>query len=82
MIGNTITSMADAYSDSVWSPGTDPVMPRDFEACPVLVLHYWAVWDLLDSEMYERLRVLRDEFAGRICFGSCGTGRAENQAFI
>jgi thioredoxin-like negative regulator of GroEL len=74
--------MADASSNSDWSPSTDPVAPADFEACPVLVLHYWAIWDLHDREMDKRLASLRKEYANRICFRSCDTDRAENKPFI
>src|SRR4051812_9307491 len=74
--------MADASSNSDWSPSTVPVAPGDFEAFPVLVLHYWAMWDLHDREMDKRLGVLRDEYAGRICIRSCDTDRPENQPFI
>ena len=74
--------MADTAPNSEWSPSTGPVAPEDFEACPVLVLHYWAIWDLLDREMDKRLAVLREEYADRICFRSCDTDRAENEPFI
>jgi hypothetical protein len=74
--------MSDASSNSDWSPSTDAVAPTDFEACPVLVLHYWAVYDLHDREMDKRLGVLRDEYAGRLCIRSYDTARAENQPFI
>jgi hypothetical protein len=62
--------MADASSNSDWSPSTDPVVPADLEACLVLVLHYWAIWDLLDREMDRRLGVLRAEYADRRVQGS------------
>src|SRR5215204_5382214 len=66
-----------------WSPRTPPVAPGDFGSCPVLVLHYWAIWDhRLDREMDGRLATLREEYAGRICFRSCDVDRAENQPFI
>ena len=74
--------MADASSKSGWSPSTDAVAPTDFDACPVLILHYWAVWNPHDREMDELLGVLRDEYAGRVCVRSCDTDRAENQPFI
>ncbi|MGB7156786.1 MAG: hypothetical protein WBD40_01890 [Tepidisphaeraceae bacterium] len=74
--------MADASSNSDWSPNTDPVARGDFEACPVLVLHYWATWDLIDREMDKRLTVMREEYADRVCFRSCDVDRPENQPFI
>jgi thioredoxin-like negative regulator of GroEL len=74
--------MADASSNSDWAPTTDPVTAGDFQAYPVLVLHYWAVWDLHDREMDKRLRVLREDYAGRIGVRCCDIDRAENQTFI
>jgi hypothetical protein len=65
-----------------WSPRTPPVTREDFDTCPVLVVHYWAVWDLHDREMDERLAPLREAYADRICFRSCDTDRPENQPFI
>ena len=47
--------MPDSASNSEWSPSTAPVTPEDFQACPVLVLHYWATWDLVDREMDKRI---------------------------
>ena len=73
--------MAEASSNSDWCPSTVPVAREDFEACPVLVLHYWAIWDLHDREMDKRLAALRDEYAGRIGFRSCDVDCAENRSF-
>ena len=80
--GLTLAGMADAPSNSEWSPSTGPVTAKDFRACPVLVLHYWAIWDHHDREMDKRLAVLREEYVNRICFRSCDVDGAENQSFI
>ncbi len=74
--------MANTLSNSDWSPSIQPVGYGDFEACPVLILHYWAIWDLPDREMDKRLIGLREEYADRICFRSCDVDRVENQSFI
>ena len=74
--------MRDSSSISEWSPRTPAVTPGDFEACAILVLHYWAIWDLTDREMDKRLVALRDEYADRICFRSCDVDRAGNRSSI
>jgi thioredoxin-like negative regulator of GroEL len=74
--------MADASSNLDWSPGTDPVVPEDFNACPVRVLHYWAIWNLHDREMDRRLAALRHEYGDRICFRSCDIDRAVNKSSV
>lgn len=74
--------MANTSSKSEWLPGTPPVVRTDFDACAVLILHYWAIWDLHDRDMDNRLAALRHEYADRICFRSCDTDRAENKPFI
>jgi hypothetical protein len=75
-------SVAHPSFDSDWSPTTLPVATPDFEECTVLVLHYWAIWNLIDREMDKRLATLREEYADRVFFRSCDTDRAENQPFI
>jgi thioredoxin-like negative regulator of GroEL len=74
--------MANIYSNIGWAPSTEPVTAADLAAGPVVVLHYWAVWDLIDREMDARLRALREEYAGRILFKSCDIDRSENKPFI
>lgn len=65
-----------------WAPSTSPVTESDFHAFSVVVLHYWANWNLHDREMDRRIASLRDEYSRRICFRSCDTDRAENQPLI
>lgn len=77
-----LAGMADASSRFVWSPSTIPVAPEDFGACLVVVLHYWAVWNMIDREMDKRIAMLREEYRDRICFRSCDVDCAENQPFI
>src|SRR5687767_11971884 len=65
-----------------WHPRTTPVTAEDLGHCPVLVLHYWAIWNLRDRTMDDLLLPFQNEYAGRICFRSCDTDRAENRPFI
>ena len=74
--------MANVTTNIQWSPSTPPVTAADFSAGPILVLHYWAVWDLIDREMDERLGTLREEYGERICFRSCDVDRAENNSHL
>lgn len=74
--------MINVLANADWSPTTRPVARADLEMCQVLVLHYWAMWNVHDREMDQRLTALRDEYVGRICFRSCDVDRAENEAFI
>jgi hypothetical protein len=74
--------MANVTTNIQWSPSTPPVTAADFSAGPILVLHYWAVWDLIDRAMDGRLGMLREEYRDRICFRSCDVDRAENNSYI
>ena len=65
-----------------WNPRTPPVIPDDLQPCPILVLHYWAGWNLHDRAMDDLLLPLQREYADRICFRSCDVDLAENQPFI
>lgn len=69
-------------NDTGWRPGTPPVTAEDFASCPLLVVHYWATWDIYDREMDRRLAPSCEEFTGRICFRACDIDRAENRPFI
>lgn len=69
-------------SNAEWSPSTVPVSAADFAGPPILVLHYWAVWDLIDREMDERLGTLRDEYGDRVCFRSCDVDREQNNSYL
>jgi thioredoxin-like negative regulator of GroEL len=73
--------MADADPQQ-WRPRTVPVTANDLVQCPVLVLHYWAIWNLHDRTMDDLLLPFQQEYAGRVCFRSCDTDRAENRTFI
>jgi hypothetical protein len=79
---NVVVPIVNPYLPPEWSAHTPPVDGGDFASCPLLVLHYWAVWDRIDREMDERLAPLREDYAGRICFRSCDIDRPENQSFI
>ncbi len=74
--------MANLIHSSDWFPGTPRVSNNDLQSSSVLVMHYWAVWNLHDREMDQRIAVLRNEYADRICFRSCDVDCAENQSFI
>src|SRR4051794_26417561 len=65
-----------------WRPSTPPVCDADFDACPIVVVHYWAIWNLHDRDMDQRLLAVRDSYADRICFRSCDVDQRENQRFI
>ncbi|WP_390844346.1 thioredoxin domain-containing protein [Anatilimnocola floriformis] len=73
--------MAEFSSQSSWYPTSSTVELADFEL-PILVVHYWAVWNLHDREMDRRLSALCNEYSDRICFRSCNVDGAENQRFI
>src|SRR5689334_11618846 len=77
-----LAGMANVSSNIEWSPSTEPVTAANVAAAPVVVLHYWAVWDLTDRKMDERLAALREEYSDRIAFRSCDVDRAENKPFI
>ena len=74
--------MAAALPDREWSPSSPPVTEPDFATCRVLVLHYWARWNLHDREMDNRLARLRPDFEGRVCFRSCDVDRVENRPWV
>jgi thioredoxin-like negative regulator of GroEL len=80
--GGTLTSMPATPPSPEWIPGAAPVSAEDFDACPVLVVHYWAQWDVHDRLMDGVLAELRNEYAGRVCFRSCDVDRPENQSFL
>lgn len=58
-----------------WSPSTQPVTGATFAevlaSYPVVVVHFWAVWNQPDRVMDALLQQLRPEFANRIEFRSC-----------
>ncbi|WP_152051335.1 thioredoxin family protein [Tautonia marina] len=49
---------------------------------PVVVLHVWAVWNQVDRQCDERLRVVREEFADRVVFGAIDADDPEQGAFL
>jgi thioredoxin-like negative regulator of GroEL len=63
-------------------PTTPAVTADDFQACPVLVLHYWAEWNLHDRAMDKRVATLLEQYAGRVSFRSCDIDRVENLSYI
>jgi hypothetical protein len=65
-----------------WHPTAPAVTDADFLSCPVVILHYWAVWNWGDVDMDIRLALLRREYADRICFRSCDTDQEANQRFV
>lgn len=77
-----MASVMTSPQDQPWHPRTPPVTADDLQNYPVLVLHYWAIWNLHDRTMDQLLLSLRQEYDDRICFRSCDTDRAENRPFI
>lgn len=65
-----------------WHPSVPPVTEEDLKQCPVVVVHYWAIWNLHDRTENARLLPLRQEYDGRICFRACDVDCAANQRFV
>lgn len=61
-------------------PSTPPLVAADFSQ-PILVVHFWAIWNGADPPMDEELSAVRPDYQGKICFRSCDTDKAENQQF-
>jgi thioredoxin-like negative regulator of GroEL len=57
-----------------WHPGSPPVTGTEWgdllAAHPVVVVHFWAVWNGVDRLFDQQLRPVREELAGLIEFRS------------
>lgn len=59
------------YDD--WHPSTPPIESVDFEAIPCAVVHFWAIWNMIDRRVDPVLERAMPRYAGRVVFVSCDT---------
>jgi thioredoxin-like negative regulator of GroEL len=66
---------------SSWRPYTPAIdleaLPKELVSHPLVVVHFWAVWDLHDRRMDKILQELRGRYAGSVEFRSLDVDLAE-----
>src|SRR5437762_2211766 len=71
--------------DHAWRPQTQGIdlatLPKALVRHPLVVVHFWAVWNLHDREMDEILQGLMPRYAGRVEFRSLDVDIAEGHDF-
>lgn len=74
--------LSDLNPSADWFPVSPPVSASDLQSCDVVVIHYWAQWDLHDREMDRRIVAMTADYAGRVCVRSCDVDKPDNRPFI